>query len=175
MLGSVFHEPSLTLGPYSTSNAVRVMVASAERSYTEESTSGLFGPEIVLPEQFSERVNLKRSERGEKRLMLAVLEEAVATYQRNVDSRSRHGERVFREAEDWIRSGDTAWPFAFENICHSLEIEPEFLRGGLERWKKEQLKASGRGARVYRFPFRRVNGRRSSISLRSHAARAALG
>lgn len=151
------------------------MAANAERSYGEESASGLFGPEIVLPEQFSERASLKRSERGEKRLMLAVLEEAVATFQRHVDARSRHGERVFREAEDWIQSQDTAWPFAFENICHSLEIEPDFLRGGLARWKDEQLKRSGRPARVYRFPFRRVNGRRSSISLRSHADRAALG
>jgi hypothetical protein len=149
------------------------MPATAERAFSEDPIPSLFGPEIVLPEQFSERASLKRSERGEKRLMLAVLEEAVATFQRHVDSKSRHGERVFREAEDWIQSRDESWPFAFENICYSLEIEPEFLRRGLEKWKDRQLRASAGGARVYRFPFRRVNGRRSSISLRSQALRAA--
>jgi len=150
------------------------MRANAEKSFKEDPVANIFGPEIVLPEQFSERASLKASERGERRLMLAVLEEAVATFQRYAGSKSRHGERVFREAEDWIRSDDASWPFAFENICQSLEIEPEFLRHGLERWKEEHLAtASAGGARVYRFPFRRVNGRRSSISLRSHALRAA--
>jgi hypothetical protein len=148
------------------------MRASAEKAYHEDPTPSLFGPEIVLPEQFSAGASVKGSERGERRLMLAVLEEAVATFQRHVGSKSRHGERVFREAEDWIRSHDTSWPFAFENICQSLQIEPEFLRAGLEKWKADRLAASAGGARVYRFPFRRVNGRRSSISLRSHGLRA---
>ena len=42
-----------------------------------------------------------------------------------------------------------------------------------QRWKETQLRASTNGARVYRFPFRRVNGRRSSISLRGQGLRAA--
>jgi hypothetical protein len=97
----------------------------------------------------------------------------VATFQRHVDAKNRHGQRVFREAEEWLWSDETAWPFSFENVCHALEIEPEFLRRGLERWKEAHLKAASGGARVYRFPFRRVNGRRSSVSLRSHGIRAA--
>jgi hypothetical protein len=128
---------------------------------------------VILPSQFSEQVSLKQTDRGEKRLMLAVLEEAVATFQRNVDAKSRHGQRVFREAEEWIWSNDSSWPFAFENVCHALDIEPAFLRRGLERWKEAQLAAPSGRARVYRFPFRRVNGRRSSVSLRSHGIRAA--
>src|SRR5262252_9053396 len=110
------------------------MQATAEKSLAEDAVTSLFGPEVILPEQFSERANLKPSDRGEKRLMLAVLEEAVATFQRNVDAKTRHGQRVFREAEEWIRTTDSAWPFAFENICHALEIEPDFLRRGLEAW-----------------------------------------
>jgi len=148
------------------------MQATAEKVVAEETVASLFGPEVILPSQFSEQAGLKQSDRGEKRLMLAVLEEAVATFQRHVDAKSRHGQRVFREAEEWIAAHDTDWPFAFENICHALEIEPEFLRRGLQRWKETQLKAASGGARVYRFPFRRVNGRRSSISLRSHGLRA---
>ena len=146
--------------------------ATAEKIVPEETVASLFGPEVILPSQFSEQAGLKHSDRGEKRLMLAVLEEAVATFQRHAGAKTRHGQRVFREAEEWIESADDSWPFAFENICHALDIEPEFLRRGLQRWKEAQLKAATGGARVYRFPFRRVNGRRSSISLRSQGLRA---
>jgi hypothetical protein len=148
------------------------MPATAEKMFPEETVATLFGPEVILPSQFGEQVSLKQTDRGEKRLMLAVLEEAVATFQRNVDAKSRHGQRVFREAEEWIWSNESNWPFAFENVCHALDIEPAFLRLGLERWKETQLKAPSGCARVYRFPFRRVNGRRSSVSLRSHGIRA---
>ena len=147
------------------------MLATAEKIQPEEAVASLFGPEVILPSQFSEQAGLKQSDRGEKRLMLAVLEEAVATFQRHAGTKTRHGQRVFREAEEWIESTDDSWPFAFENICHALDIEPEFLRRGLRSWKEAQLKASSGGARVYRFPFRRVNGRRSSISLRGHGLR----
>jgi hypothetical protein len=148
------------------------MPATAEKMFPEETVTTLFGPEVILPSQFSEQVSLKQTDRGEKRLMLAVLEEAVATFQRHVDAKSRHGQRVFREAEEWLWSKDTTWPFAFENVCDALEIEPAFLRRGLERWKEAQLKETSGRARVYRFPFRRVNGRRSSVSLRSDGIRA---
>ena len=149
------------------------MAATAEKILPEDTIANLFGPEVILPSQFTEQMGTKQSDRGEKRLMLAVLEEAVATFQRHVDASTRHGQRVFHEAEEWIHSQDTAWPFAFENICDTLEIEPEFLRRGLETWKSKQLQAASSGARVYRFPFRRVNGRRSSILLRSQGLRAA--
>lgn len=150
------------------------MLSNGEKSSAEENSSSLFGPEIILPEQFSDRATLRPSDRGEKRLMLAVLEEAVATFQRHIDARTRSGQRIFQEAEDWILSQDADWPFAFENICYALDIEPAFLRSGLVKWKETQMAtAKEPGARVYRFPFRRVNGRRSSISLRDHGMRAA--
>lgn len=148
-----------------------IPTATAQRIQSEETVSSLFGPEIVLPGQFTDPASAKSSDRGEKRLMLAVLEEAVATFQRHLDSKNRHGQRVFQEAEEWIQSTDSSWPFAFENICNALEINPEYLRRGLERWKETERHTTAGGARVYRFPFRRVNGRRSSISLRSPGLR----
>ena len=90
--------------------------------------------------------------------MLAVLEEAVATFQRHLDVKTRRGKRLFHEAEEWIRSNDTSWTFAFENVCHTLGLDPEYLRDGLERSKRRRPVG---GARVYR--FRRVSGRRTSV------------
>ncbi len=147
-----------------------MMNATAERIVAEEPAERLFSSEIILPVQFLDRTSLKPSDRPEKRLMLAVLEEAVATFQRYVTAKNRRGQRLFQEAEDWIRSTDADWPFNFENVCGALEIEPEYLRRGLEAWKQKQRQAGG-GAQIYRFPFRRVNGRRSSITLRSSGLR----
>jgi len=90
--------------------------------------------------------------------MLAVLEEAVATFQRNTHAKTRRGQRLFREAEEWIQSEDVSWTFAFENVCQMLGLDPEYVRGGLERMKQ---RPPGGGARVYR--FRRVSGRRTSV------------
>jgi hypothetical protein len=147
------------------------MSKSDAKANAEESLSRLFEPDMILPSQFSDRVNLGPSAYPEKRLMLAVLEDAVATFQRYVDARDRRGQRLHREAEEWFQSRDNEWPFAFENICNALEIEAEYLRRGLARWKEKQLRRTDGGARVYRFPFRRVNGRRHSISIRSDGVR----
>ena len=31
------------------------------------------------------------------------------------------------------------WPFAFENICEFLSINPEYLRRGLQGWRERAL------------------------------------
>lgn len=146
------------------------MSAAQKRTTGEETIATMFEPDTILPTQFSDRNTLEPSAYPEKRLMLAVLEDAVATYQRCAGSRDRRGQRLFHEAEEWIATGESDWPFAFENICHALEIEPEFLRRGLAAWKERHLNRPA-GARVYRFPFRRVNGRRHSISARPEGLR----
>jgi len=149
------------------------MAAAAEAKQRDgvSPVASLIEADTILPEQYFERVGAEHSSFPEKRLMLAVLEDAVATFQRFVDAKNRRGQRLFREAEEWVASDDTDWPFAFENICHTLDIEPEFLRRGLNRWKEKQLAKSQSGARVYRFPFRRVNGSRHSITVRSEGMR----
>ena len=100
--------------------------------------------------------------------MLAVMEDAVATYQRYAAERGRRNRRLFEEAESWITSTDTSWPYSFENICAALRFEPETLRKGLQSWRTER--EAGTRA-MYRFPFRRVNGKRHSISLRDRSMR----
>ena len=35
----------------------------------------------------------------------------------------------------WIASNDRGWFFSYENICETLEINPEYLRRGLETWR----------------------------------------
>lgn len=134
------------------------------RSAVEERTSSPLEPDTMVPSQYFDGVGSDAAFQPEKRLMLAVLEEAVATFQRHVTSDSDHSQLLVEEVESWASGADADWPFSFENICNALDIEPEFLRTGMVRWKESQAKASENGTAVYRFPFRRVNGRRHSIT-----------
>jgi len=56
-----------------------------------------------------------------------------------------------------------SWPFSFASICQALDMEPEYLRRGLKTWRDRAAQQGAKG-QVYRFPFRRVNGRRHSIN-----------
>jgi hypothetical protein len=135
------------------------------RKIEEPTGSGLgLEPETILPSQFFERFQIDASLQPEKRLMLAVLEDAVGTFQKFATASGRRGRRLFAEAEEWFSSEDTAWPFAFRNICQALSLEPSYIRSGLRRWRSDQEAGGVESAKVVRFPFRRVNGRRHSIT-----------
>ena len=132
----------------------------------EDRVNQLFEPDLITPEQYGDRVQQERSDQPEVRLMLAILEDAVATYQRFASQQNRKNQRLFRETESWINSSDTSWPYSFENICVALRLEPDVLRQGLRQWKAEETPVVGDR---YRFPFRRVNGKRHSISVRDRS------
>lgn len=121
-------------------------------------------PEMMLPSQFYPRLQIDASLQPEKRLMLAVLEEAVGTFQKYAFAGTRQAERIFSEAEEWFSSDDVEWPYAFRNICDGLGLEAGYIRSGLASWKARQRARHGQGATLVRFPFRRVNGTRHAIT-----------
>jgi hypothetical protein len=95
----------------------------------------------------------------EKGLMLAVVEEAVATFQHHLGADTRRGRRLFREADEWFRSADTSWTFAFESVCAVLGLDPDYVRDGLANLKRRRPDGAGRPQR-----FRRMSGRRLSLA-----------
>jgi len=140
------------------------MKIQVARKVDEPSGGGLgLEPETVLPSQFFDRFKIDASLQPEKRLMLAVLEDAVGTFQKYAGATNRRARRLHAEAEEWFADDDVSWPFAFPNICQALGLEPEWLRRGLERWRVDQTQTDD-SPKVLRFPFRRVNGRRHSIT-----------
>jgi hypothetical protein len=69
----------------------------------------------------------------ERRLMLAVLEDAIDGYVANGGA-VRGIRRVrFEEAARWFRANDTEWPFSFVCICDALGIDPAVIRRMLVR------------------------------------------
>ena len=109
---------------------------------------GLFEPDALLPAQFYAAFRGGSAIKGEKRLMLAVLEDALDCYQKYAFARDGQGRQVFGETDGWIGSTDRDWFFSFENICETLEITPEYLRRGLEHWRTKSVTAQRQATRA---------------------------
>jgi hypothetical protein len=101
----------------------------------------------------------------EKRLMLAVLEDAVSDFQKYATASSGRGRRLFVEADTWFKSDSTDRLLDFENICQALALDPSFVRDSLRRWRI--ARRSEATTSIVHFPFRRISGSRHRISLAS--------
>ena len=99
---------------------------------------GLFEPDVLLTESYQEASDRKTYLEPEKNLMLAVLEDAVFCFQKNVRAKTQKGKALFREAEEWFMSPqDSRSSFSFEAICETLSIDAHYLREGLKNWKSK--------------------------------------
>jgi hypothetical protein len=78
----------------------------------------------------------------EKRLILAILEDAINSFQNNLTAQSGKGKKLFDEAEEWILEQDGYWLFSFESVCEVLGLNPGYVRQGLLRWKDKNLAQS---------------------------------
>jgi hypothetical protein len=76
-------------------------------------------------------------------LMLAILEDAVACYLNTLNPPRQNPDILARQAEFWIRLEDWDSPFSFNNICESLQMEPDATRDRiLRRRRKLELRAA---------------------------------
>ena len=112
-----------------------------EKETLDEKLPGLFEPDTLLPIQYFEAMRRKHLLEGEKRLILSVLEDAVDCFMKCIDSATNKGQRLFRDADEWINLEDKRWVFSFDNVCEMLDINAEYMRAGLRRWKERKLAA----------------------------------
>lgn len=84
----------------------------------------------LLPEQLYDRAAASPVQ-GERKLMAAVLLDAVRSFALHVGSPTPQGAKVFREAHEWIFQDDFSWPYSFRNICSFLNVDPKRLRDRL--------------------------------------------
>lgn len=109
------------------------------RPNAEEKTFSLFQPDILLPAQYFATTKRKDHLDPEKKLMLAVLEDAIWCFQHCLLAQDKRGKSLFSEAEEWIMEEHTDWLFSFQNICEVLGLNPQYVREGLIRWKRKAL------------------------------------
>ncbi len=122
-----------------------------------ESRGELLTVAMVLPEQFHNTAASPYHGRPEAALMHAVLEDAVNCVRYGLRATDRRKQRLAREAEEWLLSDDSEWPFSFVNICTVLGLEPQYIRRGLQRWHQQcptQLHKSKRRVVRSRYPVR---------------------
>jgi len=102
----------------------------------EERVSSLFQPDTLLPDQYLDTYRRKVHLEPEKKLMLAILEDAIACFQKYVSATDAKGKALFQEAADWIQQADGEGVFAFDSICEGLGLSPDYIRRGLATWKE---------------------------------------
>ena len=89
----------------------------------------IFARQPLLPELHFYRFASRRPDTPHKRLMIAVLTNAILAL------RSRDARDVI-DAESWIRDGNTTdWPFSFTSICEALDIDSSYFARGLLTWR----------------------------------------
>lgn len=94
----------------------------------------LLQPDVLSTAQFWSGYSRKVDLSPEKHLMLAVLEEGIASFQKYLVQRDRR----FYEAAEWILEKDGDWPFSFENICETLDLSPDCIRQALMRLQEKK-------------------------------------
>lgn len=105
-----------------------------------EKAFSLFEPDILLPTQYYETTRRKRFLEPEKKLMLAILEDAIWCYQSGLLARGKRRKRLFSEAQEWIMEENSSWIFSFDNVCDVLGFNPKYVRAGLMRWRAKAPK-----------------------------------
>lgn len=97
-------------------------------------------PDIFLPSQFYGNGALSRQLEGEKRLMIAILKDAVECLEKYRGARSSAGKISYQSAIEWVEDTDTEWLYSFTNICELLGFDPNYLREQLLRRENRYIK-----------------------------------
>ncbi len=109
--------------------------------------------DVILPAQWQAEAHALGD--PERRLRLAVLEDAIRYLQRYGGATSGRERTLYEDAADWFASPDRSEPFAFENVCEALGLDPEYIREGLYRWRTAHRDGLA-PAPIPRFVSRRV-------------------
>jgi hypothetical protein len=108
-------------------------------------------PDIFLPSQFYGTGGLSRELEGEKRLMIAILKDAVECLNKYRGARSSSGHSQYQNALEWVEDEGTEWLFSFNNICDLLGFDPDYFRKVL--LEKEGKNANPVFGKIYSFPI----------------------
>ena len=115
---------------------------NADSEYKSQTTAddriaSLFQPDTLLSAQYFDNMRRRTLLEPEKRLMLAILEDAVNCFQENLSAESGKRKILFNDVEQWIRADGSDWVFSFDHICEALGFTPAYVRQGLLRWQEK--------------------------------------
>src|SRR5918992_4799036 len=88
-------------------------------------------PDTMLPFQFYGKTQLSGQVDGQRKLMLAILQDAVECLEKYRTSKSSVHQELYQNALNWVRDPGADWLFCFTNVCDFLGFDPTFMRESL--------------------------------------------
>jgi hypothetical protein len=127
--------------------------------------NALLQAEVVLPVQFHGTPKGTAAFQPVRRLMLAMLADAIRCFRTNSGARQPVRRRDFAEAQSWIFSDKDDGFFSFNAVCDALEIDPKAVRKMLVRSNARNLAAGSnvRGGQDGTMRLRRRKRNRRSL------------
>ena len=105
-----------------------------------EATQSLFGqPDVTAAHEYLHVYRSNTAHTPEKKLIAAVLQDAIDCYIKHSSAKTRRGRRIFTEAAQWIFSQEDDWLFSYESICEMLNVDPDYIRRVLMDKGEQQL------------------------------------
>ena len=104
-------------------------------STLDERFGGTLAPDAMLPTQFFAALHGRGDLSAERRLVVAVLEDALHCYLKYADAENPKQRQLFLDAEEWIMGNHPTWFFSFPNVCDTLGLDPDYMREGLTKWR----------------------------------------
>jgi hypothetical protein len=128
---------------------------------------------ILMPAQFADLIRRNNAIEGEMKLLMAVLEDAIRCYLRNVETDERQHRREFIEVANWFRGKEGRGPagiFSFESLCDALGLDPHRLLARLGIMTIRDLPSRRHQMRRHRplSSLRITRGNRQSRRAHSH-------
>jgi hypothetical protein len=112
----------------------------------------------VLPQQFYGARRGTSEAEPLRRLMVAMLLDAVRCFQTKFNSHQPARSQEFAEVRTWLFSNAKDGPFSFTAVCEALELDPNSVRGVLANWEEKKL--AGQKPRIIRrssLPAKRIS------------------
>ena len=80
------------------------------------------------------RVSSEGAESGARRFLVAILQDAIRSFQKYAFSKTRRSRRLFREVEIWYMEPDVGTAIPFEHLCDLLDLSADHIRRRLRWW-----------------------------------------
>jgi hypothetical protein len=116
------------------SERVELDWARDAHAYSGETINSLFQPDALLDDLYQEAFRRGAAREPEKDLMLAILEDAIKSFQENCAAVAGKKRALFEETRDWFFADDATWVFSFVSVCGALGFDADYLRKGLSRF-----------------------------------------
>lgn len=111
-----------------------------------------FQPDELAAHQYQKTFERVRPLQPERRLMLAVLEDAIICFQRYLNAKGGKEKKLHQDATAWIFDQNDMRAFSFESICAVCGLDPDYVRRGLLNWSQQMNSVKTQPNRVPQVP-----------------------